>query len=144
MLPRWKLFTLWCYFNFFECQFRSWNIFQSPRKYSRRSGRKLRSICLPPHYGLASLIQELNVDLNGQTISKTSQYGYIHNWIKDWRQNFDVEIDNGLNTVDDPSKLYSYQNGRNMEGRVVPRLEFLASVYPNADGDKDINTLWKN
>ena len=97
-----------------------------------------------PHYGLASLIQELNVYLNGQTISKTSQYGYIHNWIKDWRQNFDVEIDNGLNTVDDPSKLYSYQNGRNMEGRVVPRLEFLASVYPNADGDKDINTLLKN
>ena len=58
----------------------------------------------PPRYGLASLIQVLNVYLNGQTISKTSQYNYIHNWVKDWIQSFDVElIDNGLNTVDDPS-----------------------------------------
>ena len=66
----------------------------------------------PPRYGLASLIQEFNVYLNGQTISKTSQYNYIHNWVKDWVQSFDVEvIDNGLNCVDDPSKLYSYQSG---------------------------------
>ena len=26
-----------------------------------------------------------------------------------------------------------------MAGRVVPRSEFPASVYPNADGDRDIN-----
>ena len=46
----------------------------------------------PPRYGLASLLQEFNIYLNGQTISKTSQYAYIHNWIKDWVQNFEVEV----------------------------------------------------
>ena len=59
----------------------------------------------PPRYGLASLIQEFNIYINGQTVSKTSQYNYIHNWVQDWLQNQDVEIiDNGLNCVDDPSK----------------------------------------
>ncbi len=51
----------------------------------------------PPRYGLASLIQEFNVFLNGRPLSKTSQYSYIHNWVKDWVQTFDVEvIHNGL------------------------------------------------
>ena len=93
----------------------------------------------PPRYGLASLIQELNIYLNGQTISKTSQYAYIHNWVRDWVQNFDVEIDNGLNTVEDPSKLYSYQNAGNMAGRVVPRRGFPASAYAASEGNRDIN-----
>ena len=102
----------------------------------------------PPRYGLASLIQELNIYLNGQTISKTSQYAYIHNWIKDWLQTFDVEvIDNGLNTVEDPSKLYSYQNAGTMAGRVVPRRGFPASAVTVGGtnvGDADINTRLKN
>lgn len=98
----------------------------------------------PPRYGLASLIQEMNIYLNGQTISKTSQYSFVHNWIKDWLQTFDVEvIDNGLNTVDDPSKLYSYQNGNaaTMKGYVVPRRGFPAS---NNVADLDINARLKN
>jgi len=98
----------------------------------------------PPRYGLASLIQEFNVYLNGQTISKTSQYNYIHNWVKDWVQSFDVEvIDNGLNCVDDPSKLYSYQSGNaaTLKGYVVPRRGFAAS---NNIADVDINARLKN
>jgi hypothetical protein len=98
----------------------------------------------PPRYGLASLIQEFNVYLNGQTISKTSSYAYIHNWIKDWLQSFDVEIDSGLNTCDDPSKLYSYQNAGNMAGKVVARRGFPASVYAANEGDRDINARLKN
>ena len=102
----------------------------------------------PPRFGLASLIQEFNVYLNGQTISKTSQYAYIHNWIKDWLQTFDVEvIDNGLNTVEDPSKLYSYQNAGTMAGRVVPRRGFPSSAVTVGGtnvGDADINTRLKN
>jgi hypothetical protein len=89
----------------------------------------------PPRYGLASLIQELNIYINGVTASKCSNYNYIHNWVKDWVQSFDVEvIDNGLNTVDDPSKLYSYQNAGNMAGRVVPRRGFPASAYAAGEG----------
>ena len=95
----------------------------------------------PPRYGLASLIQEFNIYLNGQTISKTSQYAYIHNWIRDWLSSYDVEvINNGLNTVDDPSKLYSYQTGTNsfLKGYVVPRRGFPASSVDISDGDVNI------
>ena len=99
----------------------------------------------PPRYGLASLIQEFNVYINGVTASKCSNYNYIHNWVKDWVQSFDVEvIDNGLNTVDDPSKLYSYQNAGNMAGRVVPRRGFPASAYAAGEGERDINARLKN
>jgi len=98
----------------------------------------------PPRYGLASLIQEFNIYLNGQTISKTSQYAYIHNWIRDWLSSYDVDvINNGLNTVDDPSKLYSYQSGNaaSLKGYVVPRRGFPAS---NNVADLDINVRLKN
>ena len=96
----------------------------------------------PPRYGLASLIQEFNIYLNGQTISKTSQYAYIHNWVRDWLSSYDVEvINNGLNTVDDPSKLYSYQTTGGMKGYVVPRRGFPAS---NNVADLDTNARLKN
>ena len=99
----------------------------------------------PPRYGLASLIQELNIYLNGQTISKTSQYAFIHNWVMDWVQNFDVELmDNGLNTVDDPSTLFSYHRAGNMKGNIVPRRGFPASTVDGADGDANINARLKN
>jgi hypothetical protein len=44
-----------------------------------------------------------------------------------------------LKTVDDPSKLYSYQNGGNMACQVVPRCGFPASVATASEGDSDIN-----
>jgi len=101
----------------------------------------------PPRYGLASLIQEFNIYINGQTVSKTSQYNYIHNWVQDWLQNQDVEIiDNGLNCVDDPSKLYNYQTtaASTIKGYVVPRRGFPASVVSATEGDLNINTRSKN
>jgi len=104
----------------------------------------------PPRYGLASLIQEFNVYINGQTVSKTSQYNYIHNWINDWLQKQEIEvIDNGLNCVDDPSKLYNYQSttGSTLKGYVVPRRGFPASAVTanGVDvGAADINTRGKN
>jgi hypothetical protein len=75
------------------------------------------------------------------TISKTSQYNYIYNWVKDWLFSYDVEINEGLNTCDDPSKLYSYQNAGNYAGRVVPRRGFPAS---NTVANEDINVRLKN
>ncbi len=40
-----------------------------------------------------------------------TQYNYIYNWVADWLQSQEIEvIDNGLNCVDDPSKLYNYQS----------------------------------
>ncbi len=103
----------------------------------------MRSV-YPPRYGLASLIQEFNIYINGVSVSKTSQYNYIYNWIRDWLCSFDVEVNDGLNTVDDPSKLYSYRNAGNLAGRVVPRRGFPASSSSAAEGDRDINARLKN
>ena len=44
----------------------------------------------PPRYALASLIEEMNVYINGISVSSTKRYSYIYNWIKDWLNNFDV------------------------------------------------------
>jgi hypothetical protein len=50
---------------------------------------------------------------------------------------------NGLNCVDDPSKLYSYQSGNapTLKGYVVPRRGFAAA---NNVADADINARLKN
>jgi hypothetical protein len=74
----------------------------------------------PPRYGLASLIEEMNVYINGVQASTTKRYNFIHNWIKDWLHSYDVEINDGLNTCEDPSILYTYQTGRIMPKRGFP------------------------
>ena len=56
----------------------------------------------PPRYALASLIEELNVYINGISVSSTKRYSYIYNWIKDWLHNYDVEMNDGLNEVKVP------------------------------------------
>jgi len=78
----------------------------------------------PPRYGLASLIQEINVYINGIQVSPTKQYNFIHNWIKDWVQSFDVNMNDGINTCDDPSVIYTYQTGR-----IVPRRGYPVSIF---------------
>jgi hypothetical protein len=63
----------------------------------------------PPRYALASLIEEFNVYINGISVSTTKRYSYIYNWIKDWLNTFDVDMNDGLNEVKDPSVLYKNQ-----------------------------------
>lgn len=78
----------------------------------------------PPRYGLASLIQEINVYINGIQVSPTKQYNFIHNWVKDWIQSFDVDMNKGLNTCEDPSVMYTYQTGR-----IIPRRGYPISIF---------------
>ncbi len=100
----------------------------------------------PPRYGLASLIEEINVYINGILVSGTKRYGFIHNWVKDWLQNFDVDINTGLNDCRDPSMLYSYPSGGGMAGRVVPRRGYPASAWNDPAGGamNDINARLRN
>jgi len=98
----------------------------------------------PPRYGLASLIEEINVYINGILVSGTKRYGFIHNWVKDWLQNFDVDINTGLNDCRDPSMLYSYPTAGGMAGRVVPRRGYPASVWNDNASQNDINTRLRN
>jgi hypothetical protein len=79
----------------------------------------------PPRYGLASLIEEINVYVNGVQASTTKRYNFIHNWIRDWMTSMEVDMNNGLNDVRDPSILYTYQSG---VGRIVPKRGFPLGV----------------
>ena len=72
-----------------------------------------------PRYGLASLIEEMNVYINGVQASTTKKYNFVHNWIRDWLNSFDVDCNDGLNTLEDPSILYTYQ-----AGKIVPKRGF--------------------
>ena len=98
----------------------------------------------PPRYGLASLIEEVNVYINGVLVSGTKRYNFIHNWIKDWLNTFDVELNTGLNDCKDPSMLYSYPSSGNMAGRVVPRRGYPASLLNDDAAMNDINTRLRN
>lgn len=93
----------------------------------------------PPRYGLASLIQEMNVYINGIQASSTKQYNFIHNWIRDWIGSFDVEINEGLNDVQDPSILYTRPIGGTMSGYIVPRRGFPVCVINDDAANNDIN-----
>jgi len=98
----------------------------------------------PPRYALASLIEEINVYINGISVSSTKRYNYIYNWIKDWIQTFDVEMNDGLNEVRDPSILYQKPSGGTMAGRVVPRRGFPVSAWDNDAANNDINARMKD
>lgn len=94
----------------------------------------------PPRYGLASLIEEMNVYVNGVQASTTKRYNFIHNWIKDWLSSFDVELNEGLNTCDDPSVIYQRPTAGGMSGYLVPRRGYPASVWNDSAAMNDINT----
>ena len=98
----------------------------------------------PPRYGLASLIQEFNVYINGVQASTTKQYGYIHNWVKDWLQTMDVKMNDGLNDCKDPSILYSKPTAGGMSGRIVPRRGYPVSVLNDNASMNDINCRLRN
>lgn len=97
----------------------------------------------PPRYGLASLIQEMNVYINGIQVSTTKQYNFIHNWIRDWIGSFDVEINEGLNDVQDPSVIYSRPSAGGMSGYIVPKRGFPACVFNDNANMNDINCRHK-
>ena len=102
------------------------------------AGNYVQSV-FPPRYALASLIEEMNVYINGISVSSTKRYSYIYNWIKDWLNTFDVEVNDGLNEVRDPSKIYQKPTAGNMSGYIVPRRGFPASNHVGAAED-DVNS----
>jgi len=92
-----------------------------------------------PRYGLASLIQEMNVYINGIQASSTKQYNFIHNWIRDWIGSFDVEINEGLNDCQDPSIVYTRPTAGGMGGYIVPKRGFPICVCNDDAANNDVN-----
>lgn len=103
-----------------------------------RPNNYVRSV-YPPRYGLASLIEEMNVYINGVQASTTKRYNFIHNWVKDWLNSFDVEVNDGLNTCEDPSILYQNPSAGTMAGHIVPRRGFPPSVWGDTAAMDNIN-----
>ncbi len=93
----------------------------------------------PPRYGLASLIEEVNVYINGIQASTTKKYNYVHNWVRDWLSSFDVEINEGLNDCQDPSLLYTRPTTGGMSGLVVPRRGYPVCVWNDDAAANDVN-----
>lgn len=93
----------------------------------------------PPRYGLASLIEEVNVYINGIQASTTKKYNYVHNWVRDWLASFDVEINEGLNDCQDPSLLYTRPTTGGMSGLIVPKRGFPVCVWNDDAAANDVN-----
>jgi len=98
----------------------------------------------PPRYGLASLIEEMNVYINGIQASSTKRYNYIHNWVRDWLNSFDVEINEGLNDCYDPSLIYNRPTDGTMSGYIVSRRGFPVCVHNDTAAMNDINARQRN
>ena len=81
-----------------------------------------------PRNGLASMISQIDVRVNGRSISNVTQYSYIYNLISDaiYGNNFQDEA--GM--VADPSTIFTYVNGQ-----IIPRRGFPVSPYDTTTGN---------
>ena len=86
-----------------------------------------------PRNGIASMISQLDIRINGRSIQNISQYSYIYNAISDW-------VYNGSNTQDevgalaDPS-LMTYYN----KGKLVTRRGYPVSYYGDGTNTDLVN-----
>ena len=79
-----------------------------------------------PRNGIASMISQLDVRVNGRSISNISNYAYIYNAISDWIYNGSNNMDE-VGSVADPSTIFTQTNGM-----IVPRRGFPVSYFSGA------------
>jgi hypothetical protein len=72
-----------------------------------------------PRGGLASMISQLDVRVNGRSIQNISQYSYLYNIISDWVYNGSTNTDD-VAAVADPSIMTYYDAGRLVTRRGYP------------------------
>ena len=83
-----------------------------------------------PRGGIASMISQLDVRVNGRSIQNISQYSYVWNAINDWVYNGNNMSDE-VGAVADPSLMTYYR-----QGKLYTRRGFPVSYYGNgADAD---------
>ena len=71
-----------------------------------------------PRNGIASMISQLDIRVNGRSIQNISQYSYVYNAISDWIYN-GQNIHEDIGGVTDPS-IMTYYN----QGKIVTRRGF--------------------
>jgi hypothetical protein len=79
-----------------------------------------------PRNGIASMISQLDVRVNGRSIQNISNYSYIYNAISDWIYNGSNNPDD-VGSVADPSTVFTQVNGM-----IIPRRGFPVSNYTGA------------
>ena len=88
-----------------------------------------------PRNGIASMISQIDIRVNGRSIQNISQYSYVYNAISDW-------IYNGQNMPDeiagvaDPSLMTYYNQGKIVTRRGFPVSNFDATSYASAQNNK--------
>ena len=83
-----------------------------------------------PRNGIASMISQLDIRINGRSIQNISQYSYVYNAISDWVYN-GSNMQDEVGGVADPSVMTYYK-----KGKLVTRRGFPVSYYDGtATGD---------
>lgn len=86
-----------------------------------------------PRNGIASMISQLDIRINGRSIQNISQYSYVYNAISDW-------VYNGANLHDEPGgladpSLMTYYN----KGKLYTRRGYPVSYFDAANPTSDAN-----
>ena len=86
-----------------------------------------------PRNGIASMISQIDVRINGRSIQNISQYSYVYNAISDWIYN-GSNIQDEVGAVADPSLMTYYY-----KGKLYTRRGFPVSAYDSTLANTDLN-----
>ena len=86
-----------------------------------------------PRNGIASMISQLDIRINGRSIQNIAQYSYLYNAISDWVYN-GSNMQDEVGALADPS-LMTYYN----KGKLYTRRGYPVSYYDTANPNSDAN-----
>ena len=86
-----------------------------------------------PRNGLASMISQIDVRINGRSIQNIAQYSYLYNMISDWVYN-GSNLQDDVGAVADPSLMTYYNKGKLYTRRGYP-VSYYDSATPNSDAN---------
>jgi hypothetical protein len=82
-----------------------------------------------PRNGIASMISQLDIRINGRSIQNISQYSYLYNTISDWMYN-GQNMHDEVGGLADPSVMTYYN-----KGKLYTRRGYPVSYYDAANAD---------
>jgi hypothetical protein len=89
--------------------------------------------CYLPRNGIASMISQLDIRINGRSIQNIAQYSYLYNMISDWVYN-GSNLQDEVGAVADPSLMTFYNKGKLYTRRGYP-VSYFDSANPTSDAN---------
>ena len=86
-----------------------------------------------PRNGIASMISQLDIRINGRSIQNIAQYSYVYNAISDWVYN-GSNMPDEVGALADPSAMTYYN-----KGKLYTRRGYPVSNYDAAGANTDLN-----